>query len=220
MINPIVRPNLWSYQHESFGVCNGLVGTWAATQAASGLAALHTSDDPNIVSVAHTDISPKQFIQVQNGVYKLNDFTRARFIPVKKVATANNTFTTKACTYRIVNNPGKNRSPEEYLYQPQTEKVDIYSLGNFFYMLLQGEWPFANLTVWEAQNAVKANRRPTFYYDVSNSTHPVDQALKIIMIQCHVQDPMERPTAVQVQTYLVNTVRATYPTKMKEWGLA
>lgn len=86
-----------------------------ATQAAIGLAAVHNVDQEGYASIAHTDISPSQYIAV-NGVYKLNDFNRARFISYDG---------TEACPFLVGSNPGKNRSPEEYAYEPQTEKASL-----------------------------------------------------------------------------------------------
>ena len=87
----------------------------AATQAAIGLAAVHNSDIEGIASIAHTDISPMQFIKVNNR-YKLNDFNRARFLRWSQTKK-------QACTYKVGKNPGTNRAPEEYQYLEQTEKV-------------------------------------------------------------------------------------------------
>jgi hypothetical protein len=84
-----------------------------ATQAAIALAAVHNIDQEGYPSLAHTDISPAQYIKVSD-VYKLNDFNRARFIAYDG---------NDACSFNVGSNPGRNRSPEEYNYQPQTEKV-------------------------------------------------------------------------------------------------
>jgi len=101
-------------------------------QAAIGLAELHTFDDKDRPSVAHTDITPGQFVKV-NDRFKLNDFNRARFIRVSKNHSL--------CSFAISKNPGKNRSPEEYTrHALLSEKIDLYSLGNIFYMLLQKQW--------------------------------------------------------------------------------
>jgi hypothetical protein len=75
---------------------------------------VHNIDKEGEPTIAHTDISPLQYIRV-NGIYKLNDFNRARFIAWSKDNTM--------CPYEVGNNGGKNRSPEEYNYEPQTEKV-------------------------------------------------------------------------------------------------
>lgn len=87
------------------------------------MAVLHNFDSEGQASVAHTDISPNQYIKV-NNIYKLNDFNRARFIPyTTAVSTNSSSNTSTACSYHIGNNPGKNRAPEEYKLEPQSEKV-------------------------------------------------------------------------------------------------
>lgn len=88
---------------------------FAATQAAAGLAVFHNVDKEGQASMAHTDISPAQFIKV-GRTYKLNDFNRARFIRWNKQKN-------EPCAYNVNKNPGRNRSPEEYKYDPQSEKV-------------------------------------------------------------------------------------------------
>lgn len=87
----------------------------AATQAAAGLAAFHNVDKEGQASMAHTDISPGQFIKV-GSTYKLNDFNRARFIRWNEQKN-------EPCGYSVDKNPGRNRSPEEYQYELQSEKV-------------------------------------------------------------------------------------------------
>ena len=105
---------------ECFCVSHGelfLLFHWnlSATQAAMGLASVHNIDVEGRPSVAHTDISPSQYIRV-NGVYKLNDFNRARFL---RYSETNHTI----CPFYVGHNAGKNRAPEEYKYGPETEKV-------------------------------------------------------------------------------------------------
>ena len=80
-----------------------------------GLAAVHNCDKEGRASIAHTDISPGQFVRVGN-IFKLNDFNRARFLRT-------NVTDGGICAFEVGNNPGKNRSPEEYKYEPETEKV-------------------------------------------------------------------------------------------------
>ena len=105
-----------------------------------GIAAVHNFDKEGVASIAHTDITPGQFVLV-DGVYKLNDFNRARFIRWSREED-------RPCGYYVGKNPGKvcsmrshkarfrsatlttlrchnyqNRSPEEYKYEEQTEKV-------------------------------------------------------------------------------------------------
>ena len=82
-----------------------------------GVAAVHNVDKEGIASMAHTDISPRQFIHV-DGVYKLNDFNRVRFIRWSRIQN-------KTCGYYVARNPGTNRSPEEYQHIEQTEKASF-----------------------------------------------------------------------------------------------
>lgn len=89
----------------------------SATQAASGLADFHNIDREGRASMAHTDISPGQFIKIGHR-YKLNDFNRARFLRW-------NVMKNEACGYYVDRNPGRNRSPEEYNYRLQSEKVRL-----------------------------------------------------------------------------------------------
>lgn len=85
-----------------------------------GLAALHNTDKEGRATVAHTDINPGQFIKVGKA-FKLSDFNRARLLRwnVRK---------DQPCGYKVERNPGRNRSPEEYKYQMQSEKVRDHSM--------------------------------------------------------------------------------------------
>lgn len=73
-----------------------------ATQAAMGLADAHNIDKEGQASMAHTDITPGQYILI-DGWYKLNDFNRARFLRWSKKKN-------KPCGYVVGRNPGTVRS--------------------------------------------------------------------------------------------------------------
>ena len=106
------------------------------------LADLHDADgtkdangDTISVSMVHADITTDQFIII-DGKWKLNDFNRCRFMRrQRKTGPETGDGDGKPCGFQVGNNPGKGRSPEEYNYQEETEKVDIYSLGNVFYTM-------------------------------------------------------------------------------------
>jgi serine/threonine protein kinase len=86
-------------------------------------------------------------------------------------------------------------------------QVDVYSLGNIFYMLLQGDWPFYDVPQEMATELVKNGTRPSVYTDLWLSTDPVDVALKEVMIMCHEQNATERASARVVEQYLINAMR-------------
>ena len=72
-----------------------------AYQAASGLADLHNVPKEGVPAIAHTDITENQYVYIEEeGVYKLNDFNRARFM-------AKNSKTNEVCRFKIGSNVGK-----------------------------------------------------------------------------------------------------------------
>lgn len=79
-------------------------------------------------------------------------------------------------------------------------------------MLLQEEWPFLDMKPEKARNLIKEGYRPSFDAEIWNSTDPVDKALKEAMIMCHEQNPKERATARQVETFLKGKLRELDPT--------
>lgn len=208
---------------------------------------MHNIDQEGYPTIAHTDIAPAQFIKV-NDIYKLNDFNRARFIAYRYDEERQMDV---MCPYQIGSNPGKNRSPEEYNYEPQTEKaciririgrrysnnygttfiyahvcscyfvqVDVYSLGNIFYMLLQGDWPFYDVAQEMAMELVKNGTRPSVYMDVWFSTDPIDVALKEAMMMCHEQNATERASARMIEQYLISIMRQLDYEQLEVWNLA
>jgi serine/threonine protein kinase len=184
--------------------------TFLATQASMALASVHNVDKEGRPSIAHTDISTGQFIKA-NGIYKLNDFNRARFIHYSRS-------TGKACPFYVGMNAGSNRSPEEYAYEGESEKVDVYSLGNLFFTILQGEWPFENEASDDARAKVMNGTRPAIYDDLWHSTDPVNVALKEAMILCHTHDPTERPTARYIENFFRHKMNEIDPGRLEEWG--
>jgi serine/threonine protein kinase len=97
----------------------------------------------------------------------------------------------------------KNRSPEEYLYVEETEKVDIYSLGNIFYFLLVGERVFSELDNDDVYDLVKKGERsPIPSKFTTMSEDPVHKAIIKAIEMCWIQDPEDRATSKEVAKYL------------------
>lgn len=172
-----------------------------AYQAATGIADLHNFAKEGVPAVAHTDIGSSQFVYVEEvGVYKLNDFNRARFL-------AKNEKTNEICTYEVGNNPGSFRSPEEYEYSPQTEKVDVYSFGNVLYYVLTGKYAFENEKSTKAQKLVKEGARPHISSSIRKSTDPFDRAMIEAIEMCWIQDPKNRASAREVQKFVLSALQ-------------
>ena len=171
-----------------------------AVHVAMAIADLHNFDEEGQSSIAHTDITPSQFIMI-DGIFKLNDFNRCRFIRW-------NEFKDQPCGYHVGRNPGKFRSPEEYRHEIQSEKVDIYSMGNIFYSLLTGLWPFERTKEKYAQRLIMSGQRPPIPPEISDDDDPALKTLIHAIQMCWVQDQYERATARDVEQYLLKNFKA------------
>lgn len=174
-----------------------------AFQVASGMADLHGIDGEGLPSIAHTDIKTSQFIEI-DGIFKLNDFNRCRFLNKNKK-------TNEICSYTVGNNPGSLRAPEEYEYGNQTEKIDIYSMGNVFFYLLTKVWPFQHLDSSDAQKEIIEGKRPKLSNKLKASKDESKIALIKALKMCWVHDPKKRATAREIQKKLLLTLDKVWP---------
>lgn len=164
-----------------------------ALQTAKGVASLHAQQ------IVHADLQSKQFLVQTNGVIKLNDFNRCRFLPIPDDhhnrttnAPPNNHNNTEICPIRIPSAPGVFRSPEEYDQQPLTEKLDIYSLGNvLFEILADGARPFHNEGSGRIKEKVRHGQLPEIPPEILRD----NQALATLVHLCLTHDPNHRIAA-------------------------
>ena len=172
-----------------------------AYQVAAALADVHNVDMEGRASIAHTDISTGQFISIEgDDNFKINDFNRARLL---KKNSVNNT----VCPFHVKSNKGKFRSPEEYLYHAETEKIDVYSMGNIFWVLLHGTYPFEKMSRKATKRAVSKGQRPTFDASLATSDDIYIQALITAAKMCWTQDPEKRASAREVQYFIQSKLR-------------
>lgn len=181
-----------------------------AYQATLGISAIHNSDTEGRPAIAHTDITPKQFVMV-NGIPKLNDFNRARLLTW-------NPQSKQICKFIVGSNPGKNRAPEEYAHQPETEKIDVYSLGNIFYMLLTRRWPFSGTEEKVVYEKIKSGIRPPIPEIIQNSTNPIQLTLMQAMQMCHIHNPENRSTALELIQFFKEKIPQIAPGKLEKWS--
>mmetsp|Transcript_19160 Transcript_19160/g.43623 ORF Transcript_19160/g.43623 Transcript_19160/m.43623 type:complete len:192 (-) Transcript_19160:92-667(-) len=165
-----------------------------ALQVAEGIRQMHQIDDPEFPTIAHTDITSGQFIMI-DGVFKLNDFNRCRFMRW-------NTTSDSVCGYKVGRNPGGFRAPEEYRYDVQDEKVDIYSMGNIFYALLTKQWPFEDHKSKDIEKMVISGKRPKVPRDIEESENPIDIAMLKAMRLCWIDPPSKRTSAAYIVNFL------------------
>lgn len=166
---------------------------------ARSVADAHNTDQNGRPSIAHRDIKPDQWIRV-NGEYKLNDFNRARFLTWDKTRN-------EVCPFGVGKNAGIWRSPEEYNYGYETEKVDVWSLGNVLYFMLTGNEPYHEWHVDHVMKHVQSGGRPVVTEkSILASPHPFDVALLKALDLCFIPDPSERASATEVANLLMSYV--------------
>jgi len=168
-----------------------------ATEAALGLAAVHNIDGEGLSSVAHADLKGGQYLFI-NGRMKLADFNRARFI--RRNSTAPDT----ACTYTVGKNAGKYRSPEEYMYLPQTAKVDTWALGGILFHILTGHEVWSGVSTNKAEKLIIIGHLPKIGKHVLEGDDPVDKILSKAIDMCYVYDPEDRPKPGKIALFLQN----------------
>lgn len=111
------------------------------------------------------------------------------------------------------------RSPEEYMYTDETEKVDVYSMGNIFYQLYSlNYYLFGNITDdTEIAKMVKRAQRPDYNsISIGSTDDPkIDDAFQKAIEMCYIQDPNERASARDVADFLLDELeKIPYPQKV------
>ena len=170
-----------------------------AIQASSGMADLHTIESRNgYAAMSHTDIMLNQWVWV-DGRYKLNDFNRGHLFHWNEKKQ-------ESCPYLWNEGNPANwhfRAPEEYKYEMQSEKLDVYSLGNTLYSIVTGMLPFEDIEDdEEAASLVMDDKRPPLTESYLQSEHPIDRAMMKAMDMCFEYDWRMRSKASEVLDYL------------------
>lgn len=94
--------------------------------------------------------------------------------------------------------------------KPETEKIDVFSLGNVLYFLLTGKEPFQDeMTAEDAIEHVKKGGRVSISEEIKSSTHPFDKAILKALDMCFVYDPEKRSSARAVANVLHQALEET-----------
>mmetsp|Transcript_7133 Transcript_7133/g.11294 ORF Transcript_7133/g.11294 Transcript_7133/m.11294 type:complete len:112 (+) Transcript_7133:137-472(+) len=94
------------------------------------------------------------------------------------------------------------RSPEEYAYEVETEKIDVYSMGNIFYSILTDLDPWEDEDTEDAQKAIMKGDRPWVTSSIKDSKDAAIVAMRKMMHKCWEHKPEDRPRARYVADYL------------------
>ena len=97
---------------------------------------------------------------------------------------------------------------------PETEKIDVFSLGNVLYFLLTGKEPFQDemSTPEDAIEFIKNGGRVSISEEIHSSTHPFDTTMLTALNMCFVYNPMERATAREVANLFRQAIEELSPT--------
>jgi serine/threonine protein kinase len=182
-----------------------------AREVAKGVEGLHSLKDPTTgyyTPILHADIQAKQFIVTQQGVTKINDFNRCRFLPYRK----ENKFTKQRtfCPISIPSAPGSQRSPEEYQMHPLTEKMDVFSLGNVLFHILTGQKPWGDgILANSVKKTIRNGGQPNIPIEYRKEG-TFDAALSVLIDMAFEYDPETRIQASELVAELDRLIDA-YP---------
>ena len=99
------------------------------------------------------------------------------------------------------------RSPEEYAYERQSEKVDVYSMGNILFCILTLLYPFEHEKDKVVYKKVIGGARPEIPPQILNSTDPFDQTMLQAIEMSWRQNPTERASAREVQDLMLAALK-------------
>ena len=173
-------------------------------------------------SLAHYDLHPENivFTDTESRQPLLNDFNSA-------ILLSKHTKTGDTCS-SLSTKRSMRRPPEEFLNSTSTKLVspalvDIYGLGNLFYLFVTGKEPWElplrvtgkgsyrdqKLAAFREIARLKASGSyPPLRPTVKKSTFPPVQMLLKAMNACYRPNPRDRPTAQEV----VEILQTKYPT--------
>jgi serine/threonine protein kinase len=161
-----------------------------AYNVSMSIAHAHHFDEEGRPTIAHTDIKVNQFLY-QGGYYQLTDFNRVRFLLWNEKDHSQ-------CGFQVGKNGGSWRSPEEYAYEEETEKVDVYSLGNILYFLLVRHIPWEGYKSKDVAEWVQNQKRPPLPKDVVESTDIYERYMLKAINMAFIHDKTQRPNALEI----------------------
>lgn len=85
----------------------------------------------------------------------------------------------------------------------ETEKLDVFSLGNVLYFLLTQRVPLDDMDSDDGPDFIaKGGRVKVTEKDILRSTHPFDTTLLKAMDMCFTYDPKQRASAAEVRDFI------------------
>ena len=199
---------------------------------AASVADLHHLDESGRPTIAHADIHGEQWVKV-HGEYQLTDFNLAKLlkrsrrtnstVPFRRDVVDHVSTAVMAKLLNAVGNRGQKFShvvvvclplrlkwfsPEvhrqHYIAEDiVTEKMDIWNMGNVFYLIFVGRPPFDGVSRSSVRSILlEKHGRPEIPKDKRSSDDYLDQTMVKVIDMCMKENPEDRPTARQVATFL------------------
>lgn len=172
-------------------------------------------------TLVHYDINPRNIIMTSSGKPKLNDFNVAEFLTWDSE-------TKKPCGFAGRLHEPWWRSPEEMISYPNAsgtecranptglkldEKVDVYSLGNALFVLLEGFEPRGKKDKERrsksVSNEVAKGEIPPFSEHIATSTDKLTVAMKQAILACWEAVPEKRPSAAAIAKQMYQALEDT-----------
>mmetsp|Transcript_37574 Transcript_37574/g.55325 ORF Transcript_37574/g.55325 Transcript_37574/m.55325 type:complete len:407 (-) Transcript_37574:188-1408(-) len=175
-----------------------------ASDVAVGVADIHSIDEQIGVTVAHRDIrSPNVLLSKDGKSFIIHDFNCGRFLTWNPKTGSRCAFYKGECN--------EYRSPEECGEKPLTEKIDVYSMGNVFYVILTSYQPYAYngaLEKDEIKASILNGVTPTLPKRIERSKDPATLAVVEAMRKCLAFKPEDRPSAREVANSLLGVLKS------------
>mmetsp|Transcript_18065 Transcript_18065/g.37022 ORF Transcript_18065/g.37022 Transcript_18065/m.37022 type:complete len:600 (-) Transcript_18065:503-2302(-) len=172
-------------------------------------------------TLVHNDINPRNIIMTSSGKPKLNDFNVAEFLTWDSE-------TKQPCGFDGRLHEPWWRSPEEMISYPNSsrtecranptglkldEKVDVYSLGNALFVLLEGFEPRGKKDKERrsksVSNEVAKGEIPPFSEHIATSTDKLTVAMRQTILACWEAVPERRPTAAAIAKQMYQALEDT-----------
>ena len=106
------------------------------------------------------------------------------------------------CGFTVGKNGGIWRSPEEYHYDVENEKVDVYSLGNVLYFLLTRQNPWRDVPAKDVYDLVMKGKRPKIPTKILQSDELFHKYMIQALEMAYTHRAIERPGAREVAAKL------------------
>jgi len=174
-----------------------------AVNVAAAVADTHHVNADGYATIAHTDLNPSQFLRLGKR-YKLNDFNRAKLLSWNKR-------TNTPCPIASgISWRARYQSPEEHLRKPQSEKLDVFTMGMVLYNILTNNENslFPNMSAETRHAYVKRGGTPKITdKSILKSKHPFNLIMRKALKKCWILDPKKRASAQEIADMLQGALK-------------